>query len=66
MMTAAISASTPFTAIPTIRNGNSSSHTMGYINNANNAKGQQKKSSRHQIRKLNIATRITRTDGKSS
>lgn len=39
--TAQTSFSTPSTAIPTNLNGSRSSHTIGYMSNANNASGQQ-------------------------
>jgi hypothetical protein len=42
MITARSNSNTPFTAIPTRRNGNVSNHTNGYNTRANSASGQQR------------------------
>src|ERR1700739_1689561 len=54
MITAAISANTPCTAMPTIRNGRRISQTNGYAITANRATGQQITNRRHQARNVNI------------
>jgi len=48
IIAAAIRASTPWTAIPTMRKGSSRSHTIGYRINATRASGQQTTNRRHQ------------------
>src|SRR5207302_11476124 len=44
-------ASTPWTAIPTMRNGNSKSQTNGYAISASIARGQQRTNRMHQRKK---------------
>lgn len=46
--------STPWTAMPKIRNGSNSSHTIGYKNSAANAKGQQTINNKHQSTNVSI------------
>src|SRR5215813_7834868 len=46
-MMALINSRTPFTAMPTMRKGNSNSHTTGYSTRASSARGQQTRRSRH-------------------
>jgi hypothetical protein len=53
-MIAFSSSKTPSTAMPKMRKGKSSSHTMGYRTSAISASGQQKKRSTHHKRKVNI------------
>src|SRR5690242_4286469 len=55
MTTAQTNASAPWTAIPTRRNGSSSTHTNGYSTRASNASGQQTTKRMHQRRKANMA-----------
>src|SRR5437867_8483549 len=50
MTTVHTNASTPCTAIPTMRNGNSKSHTNGYAISATIASGQQSTNKMHQSR----------------
>src|SRR4029077_18325914 len=54
MITAATNASTPCTAMPTMRKGSKSSHTSGYSTSAINATGQQITNSKHQARNANM------------
>jgi hypothetical protein len=56
IITAVIRASTPWTAIPTIRKGSSRSHMIGYRINATRASGQQTTNRRHQSKNAAMET----------
>src|SRR5208337_158413 len=49
--TAQTRASTPLTAMPTMRKGSNSNHTIGYRISASNARGQHSTNSKHHSRK---------------
>jgi hypothetical protein len=69
IITAVIRASTPWTAIPTMRKGSSRSHTIGYRINATRASGQQRTNKRHQSKNAamgDLPLVVTGASGKSS
>ncbi len=54
MMIDEIKASTPLTAMPRMRKGSNTSHTMGYRTSARSASGQHKTNKMHHSRNFTI------------